>query len=286
MWDSYWPDSERFPKFIRYASLCLIALFCCWVNCCGQVTLKGSMQDKVLGDGLIGASVVLKGTTIGTVTDFDGNFTLDVPRDPPFTLQFSYIGFNTQEKEVTDASEPLKIKMEEQSFVTAEVEVKASRITEKVKESPQTIEAMDIIAIKETPSANFYDGLGTLKGVDLTTASLGFTIVNTRGFNSTSPVRSLQTIDGVDNQAPGLNFSLGNFLGSPELDVQKVELVVGANSAYYGPNAFNGVIAMTTKDPFIHQGLSIQFKAGERNLLDGGFRFARAFGNKENPRWA
>lgn len=256
----------------------LTALMCYCLNCCAQVTIEGNLQDEITGEGLIGASIIMKGTTIGTVTDFDGNFVLDIPRDPPFTLVFSYIGFNSQEKEITNANEKLKIKLQEQTFTTTEVVVKESRISEKVKESPQTIEAMDIIAIKETPSANFYDGLGSLKGVDLTTASLGFTIINTRGFNSTSPVRSLQTIDGVDNQAPGLNFSLGNFLGSPELDVQKVELVVGANSAYYGPNAFNGVIAMTTKDPFIHQGLSLQFKAGERQLLDGGFRYAKAFG--------
>lgn len=79
--------------------------------------------------------------------------------------------------------------------------------------------------------------------------------MNTRGFNSTSPVRTLQVIDGVDNQSPGLNFSLGNFLGASELDVINQEIVVGASSAYYGPGAFNGVISMTTKDPFKYQGL-------------------------------
>ena len=60
----------------------------------------------------------------------------------------------------------------------------------------------------------------------MTSASLGFKIINTRGFNSTSPVRSLQLIDGVDNQSPGLNFSLGNF-GAPDLDVKSVEIVAG-----------------------------------------------------------
>ena len=60
-----------------------------------------------------------------------------------------------------------------------EVRVIDSRLTEKQKESPLTIEAMDIIAIKETPAANFYDGLGALKGVDITAASLGFKIINT-----------------------------------------------------------------------------------------------------------
>ena len=109
---------------------------------------------------------------------------------------------------------------------------------------------MGVQAIKQNASADFYEGLGNLKGVDLTAASIGFKVINTRGFNSTSPVRSLQIIDGVDNQAPGLNFSLGNFLGVSELDVKKVDLIVGASSAFYGPNAFNGVISMETKDPF------------------------------------
>jgi iron complex outermembrane receptor protein len=94
-------------------------------------------------------------------------------------------------------------------------------------------------------------------------------------------VRSLQLIDGVDNQSPGLNFSLGNFLGSPELDVLRVDLIQGASSAFFGPNAFNGVISMTTKNPFLHQGLSVSLKAGERNLVDGAVRWADAIRNKK-----
>ena len=137
-----------------------------------------------------------------------------------------------------------------------------------------------MIAIKETPSANFYDGLGALKGVDITAASLGFKVINTRGFNSTSPVRSLQIIDGVDNQSPGLNFSLGNFLGASELDIMKVEIIQGASSSYYGPNAFNGVISMTTLSPFVQQGLTVQYKLGSRNLFENSFRLAEKFTSK------
>ena len=94
-------------------------------------------------------------------------------------------------------------------------------------------------------------------------------------------MRSLQLIDGVDNQSPGLNFSLGNFLGSSELDVNKVDLIVGASTAYYGPNAFNGVIDMNTKDPFIHQGLSVSLKGAERDMFEGAVRYAQAFKNKK-----
>ncbi|MFN2430669.1 MAG: TonB-dependent receptor domain-containing protein, partial [Cryomorphaceae bacterium] len=141
--------------------------------------------------------------------------------------------------------------------------------------------SMDVIAIKEAPSGNFYESLGNLKGVDVTSASLGFKIINTRGFNSTSPVRSLQLIDGVDNQSPGLNFSLGNFLGASDLDVQSVDIIAGASSAYYGPGAFNGVIDMKTKDPFLFPGLTVSLKGGERSLFEGAVRWADVIKNKE-----
>ena len=119
-----------------------------------------------------------------------------------------------------------------------------------------------------------------MKGVDLTSASLGFRVINTRGFNSISPVRTLQIIDGVDNASPGLNFALGKFLGS-ELDLMKVEIISGASSAFYGPNAFNGVISMQTKDPFLFPGFSASVKMGERFLNEYAVRYAKVIKNKE-----
>ncbi|PHI21673.1 TonB-dependent receptor [Lewinellaceae bacterium SD302] len=249
-----------------------------------QLTLTGTITDANNGDPLIGASVLVKGTTNGTVTDLDGNFSLKVSGLPSI-LQFSYIGFSPTELEVTSADDDLNVALGDNAITTAVVEVKGRRIGEKQQQSALTVEALDAIAIKETASADFYDGLGNLKDVDLTSASLGFKIINTRGFNSTNPVRSLQIIDGVDNQSPGLNFSLGNFLGASDLDVNRVNLVVGASSAFYGPNAFNGVIAMETKDPFLQKGLSAEVKLGERNLVKAGFRWADAVKNKDDQEW-
>jgi iron complex outermembrane receptor protein len=246
-----------------------------------QITIKGEVLDEGTGEALIGANVVLKSDpTIGTVTDFDGSFELKVDQ-LPCTLNISYIGYTSKDYEVTTSGQKLKILIAEESVtIDLGVEIKGQRVSEKQKAAPLTIESLDAIAIKQTASTDFYNGLGSLKGVDLTTASLGFTVINTRGFNSTSPVRSLQTIDGVDNQSPGLNFSLGNFLGSSELDIQKVDLVVGASSAFYGPNAFNGVIAMETKNPFFNKGLAASVKVGERNLFETAVRFADVFKNK------
>lgn len=247
----------------------------------GQITLKGEVLDEGNGEALIGANVILKNDpTKGTVTDFDGSFELKVD-NLPCVLNISYIGYTPKDIEVTVSGQKLKILLGEESVtIDLGVEIKGQRISEKQKAAPLTIESLDAIAIKQTASTDFYNGLGSLKGVDLTTASLGFTVINTRGFNSTSPVRSLQTIDGVDNQSPGLNFSLGNFLGSSELDIQKVDLVVGASSAFYGPNAFNGVIAMETKNPFFSKGLAASIKVGERSLFETAVRYADVFKNK------
>ena len=244
-----------------------------------QTHLRGSVEDATNGDPLISASVIIKGTGIGTVTDFNGEFSLKTDRPFPITLVFSYIGYSTFEQVITN-SEKVKVKLSDDALTIETVEVTGRRISEKAQQAPLTVETLDNIAIKETPAANFYDGLGALKDVDLTAASLGFKIINTRGFNSTSPVRSLQIIDGVDNQSPGLNFSLGNFLGASELDVNRVNLIVGASSAFYGPNAFNGVISMETKNPFLHKGVSAMVKGGEQSLFEGAFRWADAYKNK------
>jgi iron complex outermembrane receptor protein len=249
-----------------------------------QVTLRGEITDDISGEPLISASVVIKGTTEGTVTNFDGKFEFETDLPLPLTLLVSYVGYTEKEVEVAAAGKEIKVELAEDAVNIAAVEVTGRRISEKQQQAPLSIETLDNIGIRETPAASFYDGLGNMKGVDLTAASLGFKVINTRGFNSTSPVRSLQIIDGVDNQAPGLNFSLGNFLGATELDVNKVEIIQGASSSFYGPNAFNGVINMETKDPFYTEGLSAQVKIGERNLLNPEVRWADSFKNKDGKK--
>ena len=247
-----------------------------------QTTVSGTVKDAATGERLPGATVIVEGTTDGITTDLDGKFEFTTTKKPPFNLKVSYVGYETLLLPVSRKSTGLSIQLHSGNQQLNEVEIRGSRISEERKKEPLTMETMDIIAIKQTPAPDFYDGLGNLAGVDLTTASLGFKVINTRGFNSTSPVRSLQIIDGVDNQSPGLNFSLGNFLGAPELDIQKVDMIQGAASAYYGPNAFNGVISMTTQDPFVHRGFSAMMKMGERSLYESAFRWADAMNNKKD----
>ncbi len=269
-------------KFLQlYVFLNFILITAAASTLCAQNVIRGEVVDAATGEPLVSASVVIKGTTEGAITDYDGTFRIETSQTFPITLIISYVGYTEQELVVASAKDRVKVLLSESSITISAVEVTGRRISERQQQSPLTMETLDNIGIRETPAASFYDGLGSLKDVDLTAASLGFKIINTRGFNSTSPVRSLQIIDGVDNQSPGLNFSLGNFLGSSELDVNRVNLIIGASSAFYGPNAFNGVISMETKNPFLHKGLSGMVKVGERNLMEAAARWANVVNNKK-----
>jgi len=146
--------------------------------------------------------------------------------------------------------------------------VSASRVSESLMKSPVTVEKLDMMSVRETPTLNAYDALSTMKGVDLQTSSLTFRVLNSRAFNNPTNTRMVQRIDGIDMQAPGLNFPVGALTGATDLDVESVELLAGAASALYGPNAFNGLINIYTRDPFKYTGLSASARLG-MNHLDG-----------------
>ena len=250
----------------------------------GEFEVIGRVYDEVTGEPLIGVVIGDASSGNGTTTDLDGNFTFKISQLPS-TLRISLVGYISQDVEIVSIAKPLEVKLSANESLLKDVNIVSDRILERQKMNPLTVESMDAIAIKEVPTGNFYEGLAALKGVDIASASLGFRIINTRGFNSTSPVRVLQLIDGVDNQSPGLNFSLGNFLGAPDLDVKSVEVVQGASSAYYGPGAFNGVISMETKNPFLTPGLTANLKVGERSMVQPSVRWADFFRNKNGHPW-
>ncbi|WP_026951618.1 TonB-dependent receptor domain-containing protein [Algoriphagus mannitolivorans] len=255
-----------------------------------QTTISGTVTDGSTKETLVGVNILVKGKVIGTITDLSGKFSLNVNQEPPFTLIFSMVGYNTKEVAITGGVSNLNVVLEESSIMGQEVVISASRVEESIMKSPVSVEKMDIIAIREVPQASFFDALNNLKGVEMSTQSLTFKSFNTRGFNANGNVRTVQMIDGMDNQAPGLNFSVGNIVGISELDLESVELLPGASSALYGPNAINGILLMNSKNPFQYQGLSANVKTGFMNeanrtqagtgFYDFSVRYAKAFNDK------
>tara|TARA_B100000809_G_scaffold252838_2_gene288046 strand:- start:30991 stop:33843 length:2853 start_codon:yes stop_codon:yes gene_type:complete len=252
-----------------------------------QTTVTGTVIDSQTGTPIPGANIASSNSSSGTATDFDGKFKFTTEQNPPFKLEASSIGFENKIIKITKNNQTISFSLQEGTLLD-EVVVSASRTPERIFESPVTIERMGVIEIQNTASADFYGGLENLKGVDINTNSLTFKSINTRGFATFANTRFMQLVDGMDNSAPALNFPLGNLLGMIETDVNSVELLPGASSALYGANAFNGILFMTSKNPFdspgvtgyLKTGMTSQKASGDNIYTDIGVRLAHKFNNK------
>ena len=251
-----------------------------------QTTVTGTViaEDNV---PIPGANVVFDSTT-GAVSDFDGNFTLVVNANPPFDLKISSVGFDTATVNVTAGNLSFTVTLTESQNLLDEVVISASRTPERLFESPVTVERFDYKDIAQSTGQDFYTSLEGLKGVQVNSGGLLLQAVNTRGFSTVYNEGFVQLVDGMDNAAPGLNFSAGNLVGISEIDIQSVELLPGAASALYGANAFKGVMLMNSKSPFdfpgfsayVKSGVTSQDSAGDNLYYDVGARFAHNWDNK------
>lgn len=233
------------------------------VTCFAQTTtLTGTVRNKSSNEFIPAVSVVVKGSSQGTYTDDKGAFKITVAKLPVTLVFTSAGGYNMLELPVTSASQILDVNLVADNNLGQEVVISASRTPERILESPVSIERVSLTTIRNAPSSNYYDIVTTLKGVDVVASSLTFKTPTTRGFSGSGSTRFNQIVDGMDNQAPGLNFSVGSVIGLTELDVESMELLPGASSALYGPGGMNGTLLINSKNPFKYQGLSFQIKTG------------------------
>ncbi|HEX7755464.1 MAG TPA: TonB-dependent receptor [Niabella sp.] len=260
----------------RLFAMGLLLAVCTTAATAQTVTITGTVKSNETGEGVNAASVAVSEGTAGTYTKPNGSFELKISA-LPVKLVISSVGYETQELTVSDET-PVAVSLIPKTVLGQEVVVAASRTSERLIESPVTIERVAAAAIQNAPAADYYDVVANLKGVDVVTSSLTFKTPTTRGFMGSGNLRFNQIVDGMDNQAPGLNFSVGSVIGTPQLDVESMELLPGASSALYGPGGMNGTLVINSKSPFRYQGLSFELKEGVMHIGDEA-RGASAFNN-------
>lgn len=260
------------------------------VNAQNSYVLTGQVKDAVTHQPLPYATVTIKGTVTGASADAGGLFSLRTKQSPPFYLLLRAVGYHELEQEITSLAKKDYF-LTPRPLRAQEVVITASRVTEKSLESPITIEQLEATALRQTPAPTFFEALESVKGLQMTTASLGFKVPNTRGFTNPTNVRFLQLVDGADNQAPVIGAAVANAAGPTELDIERVEVIPGTASALYGMNSLNGLVNFFTKNPFDYQGLSVYQRTGlnHQNPVTGAHllsetagRYAKSFRN----RWA
>lgn len=205
-----------------------------------QKTINGKVLDAT-GEPIIGANVLVKGTTNGTITDIDGNFTLNVPTE--CVLQISYIGFNTQEIKVTSTTNDITVNLKEDSKTLEEVVVVGYGTQKKVNLSG-SLSTINVSELTESrPITNVSHALaGLAAGVNVQMSSNqpgnDNASIKVRGQGTLNDSSPLVIIDGAE---AGINTV------NPQ-DIESMTVLKdAASSAIYGSRAANGVILITTK---------------------------------------
>ena len=204
-----------------------------------QTTVSGTVTDAN-GAPLPGANVVVKGTSTGTQTDFDGNYTIEA--DPNGVLVFSYIGFGQQEVPINGQT-TINVQMAEDANQLSEVVVLgyASQTRGDVTGS---VASVDISEATKVPIINAAEALeGRVTGVTVTnTGNPGAAPkVVIRGFGTSNNTDPLYIIDGVQTTNASVLTSI-----NPD-DIQQMNVLKDGAAAIYGARASNGVVIITTK---------------------------------------
>ena len=202
--------------------------------------ISGTVKDQT-GETIISASVVVKGTTIGTVTDFDGNYTLEVPDDAT-VLIFSYIGMKTQELKIS--GDVMNVVLSENSEVLEEVVVTGYGTTKK-RDLVTAVSSVNADQLKDVPVVSAGEALqGKLAGVSVTTTEGSPDAdVKIRVRGGTSLTQSSDPLYIVDG------FQVSSIADISPSDIQSMDVLKdAAATAIYGAQGANGVIIITTKD--------------------------------------
>jgi iron complex outermembrane receptor protein len=275
---------------IRNTKCFYIGLFCLFFtsNIFSQTTVQGKILDEQ-GEGLLGANIIINGTSQGTVSDQNGNFNLTTSKDIPFEIEVSFIGFQSQNITVNTQQLGAITLAVENSF--DEVIISASRRAKKLQEAPS---AVSVITAKQvTESGGSLSPLRALintPGVELQQQTGQRVNIALRGSSGVFSTSVFPMLDYRSLISPGLEFFDSQNSPINQIDVERVEVVLGPSSALYGPDVTSGVVHFISKDPFKHPGTTAELIYGERNTFKvavrhGGHNTNETFGYKINARY-
>lgn len=230
----------KMTQKMNWIKLILCAMFVCMAHVVSaqQVAVRGQVLDAGTKEPMIGVSVLEKGTTNGTITDFDGNYSLNVAKGK--TLVFSYIGYVTQE--IVVSGETLNVNLKEDSKTLSEVVVVGYGVQKKSSVTG-AISQVKTEDLENRSVANPQAALqGKTAGVQIISSSAApgaSPTVRVRGFSSNVSSNPLYVVDGV---------RLSDISGLDPNDIASIEVLKdAASAAIYGAEAGNGVVLISTK---------------------------------------
>ena len=228
-------------------------------------TITGRISDADNNDPLIGANVIVQGTSMGAATDVDGHYTIQNVPVGAITITITYIGYEDQKQDLTltlGETVTANIALAREAIQMETYVVTASRRRERVEDAPAAISVITQKEIRRESNTNLGDYLKQVKGVDFTQSGVDSYNLSARGFNSSFSSRLLTLTDGRMANVPSLRLIAYNVIPVSFEDVQQFEVVLGPSSALYGPNAHSGVLNIITSPPRQSTGTTINVQGG------------------------
>ena len=249
-------------------------------NVYSQSQVSGSVSDSDNMTGIPGVNVIIEGTSVGTVTDFDGNFELNTNQAPPFNLVISYVGYTAQTVSVTSSGQDISVSLSAGQNLE-EVVISAGRKEQKVLEAPASISVISARTIENSPA--FTDPvklLANTPGVQIQQQTANTLNVEMRAGSGVFGTSTFLIKDNRYMVTPSAGLFLSYQQGLSNLDLATVEVVRGPAGVLYGPGVTSGVVHFRTKSPIDYEGNSMSVWAGEMATLGTELRIARANDDK------
>lgn len=277
--------SEYSPKFncmrnkllLRFLSL--IALFFIALPVFSQTKITGTVSSET-GDKLKGASITIKGTSEGTTTDDQGNFSLTTSKTPPFDILISHTGFGDKTISYKTVGQALSVSLNEEVIENAAVIISASKRPEKVQEAPASVSVITAKALEGTPNIDPVRNLINVPGVQVQQQSAARFNIEMRGAAGLFGTSVFPILDYRSLITPGGGAFQSDASGISNIDVQRIEVVRGPGSALYGPGVTSGIVHFISKSPINYPGTTVEIMGGQLSTFGATVRHAGANKNK------
>ena len=216
-----------------------------------QTKISGKVTDASTGDPIPGASVIIENTTIGTSTDFDGNFSLE-GNTSTYTLVFNYIGYETQKVEINAETSTLNISLKEDASQLDEVVVSANKTAQRSQDVPLSITAIGMKELARTGSVKAEDYFPSIPNLSISSSGGGGASFGD-GRSSGKNI-SIRGISGNNTTAFYLDETpLPEFADPRLFDTNRIEVLRGPQGTLYGSNTMGGAVKVITNQPNVYR---------------------------------
>ena len=236
-----------------------------------QLMITGKITDNN-GQPLLGVNIIVKGTTRGTVTDFNGSY--EITANEGEVLEFSYLGFSPQVRTV-GTSNVINVTLVEDSAKLNEVLVTASLRNEKLQNVASSITALTEAQLAQQNIAQFDDFVGQIPNISFTGNGPSNRQVILRGTSTSTYQQSATVATYIDDVPVGSSTALsaGSF-NRPDVnvfDLDRLEVLRGPHGTRYGANSLGGLLKYVTKTPSLDGEASYDVRIGSSSSSNGGF---------------